>query len=125
MPALRRRLHLRARDPAGGCLEMPRRGPHGAASSYRTATRDHGVAGALIYDERTVTRGGPVRPSTISMIFAGLVVGLGGLVLCLYAFVERPGGKPWFFWIAPLLAIGFAAVMVQLVVMYWMKVGRL
>ena len=40
-------------------------------------------------------------------------------------FVNRSGGKFWFFWIAPLLAIGFAGVMVQLVVAYWMKVGRL
>lgn len=66
-----------------------------------------------------------MRPSALSMMFAGLVVGLGGLVLGVYAFVERPGGKPWFFWIAPLLAIGFAGLMVQLVVMYWIKVGRL
>ena len=66
-----------------------------------------------------------MRPSALSMIFAGLVVGLGGLVLGVYAFIERPGGKPWFFWIAPLLAIGFALVMVQLCVMYYVKVGRL
>ena len=37
----------------------------------------------------------------------------------------RSGGKLWFYWIAPLLAIGFFAVMAQLAVMYWVKVGRL
>jgi hypothetical protein len=59
------------------------------------------------------------------MIIAGVVVGLGGIALGVYYFVNRTGHKPWFFWIAPLLAFGFAMVMVQLVVMYWVKVGRL
>jgi uncharacterized membrane protein HdeD (DUF308 family) len=66
-----------------------------------------------------------MRSSTISMMIAGVLVGLVGLALGIYYFVERGHHKPWFFWIAPLLAIGFAAVMVQLVVGYWMKVGRL
>jgi hypothetical protein len=68
---------------------------------------------------------GAMRSSTISMIIAGVLVGIGGVVLGVYYFVERNGHKPWFFWIAPLLAFGFALVMIQLVVMYWMKVGRL
>jgi len=59
------------------------------------------------------------------MIVAGLLVGLLGLGLGVYAFWNRSGGKPWFFWIAPLLAIGFAGLMVQLVIGYWVKVGRL
>ena len=66
-----------------------------------------------------------MRSSTISMMIAGVLVGLVGLALGIYYFVERGHHKPWFFWIAPLLAIGFAAVMMQLVVGYWMKVGRL
>jgi hypothetical protein len=59
------------------------------------------------------------------MIIAGILVGLGGIVLGIYYFMHRTGHKPWFFWIAPLLAFGFAMVMIQLVVMYWVKVGRL
>jgi len=66
-----------------------------------------------------------VRGTTVSMLIAGILVGVLGAVLGIYAFVNRSGGKFWFFWIAPLLAIGFAVVMLQLVVGYWIKVGRL
>jgi hypothetical protein len=54
-----------------------------------------------------------------------MVVGCLGLALGIYAFVERPYGKPWFFWIAPLLAIGFFGAMANLCAQYWLKVGRL
>jgi hypothetical protein len=43
----------------------------------------------------------------------------------LYVFTIRTGGKLWFYWIAPRLLIGFFAVMIQLAVGYWLKVGRL
>ena len=66
-----------------------------------------------------------MRSSTISMMIAGVLVGLVGLALGLYALFNRSGGKFWFFWIAPLLAIGFAAIMLKLIVGYWMEVGRL
>jgi hypothetical protein len=66
-----------------------------------------------------------VRGSTIMAGIAVLAVGVVGLALGIYAFVNRSGGKLWFFWIAPLLAIGFFTVCVQLVAAYWMKVGRL
>ena len=66
-----------------------------------------------------------MRGTTVSMLIAGILVGVLGAVLGIYAFVNRSGGKFWFFWIAPLLAIGFAVVMLQLVVGYWIKVGRL
>jgi len=66
-----------------------------------------------------------VRPSTIVAGIGVLCVGILGLVLGIYAFVNRSGGKLWFFWIAPLLAIGFFAVVIQLLVAYWLKVGRL
>jgi len=59
------------------------------------------------------------------MLVAAGLVGVVGAVLGIYALTERSGGKLWFFWIAPLLAIGFALVMIQLMVMYWIKVGRL
>jgi hypothetical protein len=66
-----------------------------------------------------------VRASTISAIIFGIVLGLVGVVFGIHAWVARSGGKLWFFWIAPLLAVGFFAVMIQLAVGYWMKVGRL
>ena len=66
-----------------------------------------------------------MRPSTIVAGIGVLCVGILGLVLGIYAFVNRSGGKLWFFWIAPLLAIGFFAVVIQLLVAYWLKVGRL
>ena len=66
-----------------------------------------------------------MRASTISAIIFGIVLGLVGIVFGIHAFVVRSGGKLWFFWIAPLLAIGFFAVMAQLAVGYWVKVGRL
>jgi hypothetical protein len=66
-----------------------------------------------------------VKASTISAIIFGIVLGLVGVVFGIHAWVARSGGKLWFFWIAPLLAVGFFAVMIQLAVGYWMKVGRL
>jgi hypothetical protein len=59
------------------------------------------------------------------MLVAGIVIGLTALALGIFVFVDHGGGNFWFYWIAPLLAIGFAAVMVQLAVQYWIKVGRL
>jgi hypothetical protein len=58
-------------------------------------------------------------------IVTAVVVGALGLALGIYAFVERPHAKPWFFWIAPLLAIGFAGMMANLIANYYFKVGRL
>jgi hypothetical protein len=66
-----------------------------------------------------------VRPSTIVSLITALAVGVLALILGIYAFVERDYSKPWFFWIAPLLAIGFFGAMVNLCVGYWVKVGRL
>jgi hypothetical protein len=66
-----------------------------------------------------------VRPSTIAAGIAALVIGILGLVLGIYVFVNRSGGKLWFYWVSPLLAIGFFVVMIQLLVGYWIRVGRL
>jgi len=66
-----------------------------------------------------------VNSTSISLMIAGILVGILGAVLGVYALVNRNSGQFWFFWIAPLLAIGFALVMLQLVVGYYMKVGRL
>ena len=66
-----------------------------------------------------------MRATTISMLVAGLLVGIGGLVLSLLVFFDHSGHKLWFYWIAPLLGIAFAGMMIQLTVAYWMRVGRL
>ncbi len=67
-----------------------------------------------------------MRSTGISMMIAGVLVGLVGCALGIYFFMDRDqGGKPWFFWIAPLLALGFALVMIQLVVTYYVNVHRL
>jgi drug/metabolite transporter (DMT)-like permease len=70
-------------------------------------------------------RGGALRPSTIVSLITGVVVALAGLALGILAFVERGSHRPWFYWIAPLLAIGFAGVMANLIAQYYVKVGRL
>lgn len=66
-----------------------------------------------------------MRPSELLMMILGILVGIAALVLGVFQFIDRAGGNPWFFWIAPLLAIGFAGVAVNLVVQYYVKVGRL
>ena len=66
-----------------------------------------------------------MRASTISAIIFGFLLGAVGVVFGIHAWVARSGGKLWFFWIAPLLAVGFAGVVIQLAVGYWIKVGRL
>ena len=66
-----------------------------------------------------------MRPSEIVLMIAGVLVGVAALVLGIFQFVNRDGGEPWFYWISPLLSIGFAGVAFNLVVQYWMKVGRL
>jgi hypothetical protein len=59
------------------------------------------------------------------MIVAGLLVGVIGFALSLFVFFDHSGGKLWFYWIAPLLGLAFAGMMIQLTVAYWIKVGRL
>lgn len=66
-----------------------------------------------------------MRASTISAFIIGLSIALVALVLGIWVFADHTGGKLWFYWIAPLLAIGFFATMAQLAVGYWVKVGKL
>jgi hypothetical protein len=67
-----------------------------------------------------------VRPTRVLAVIAAVLVGLGGLALgIIVLFTNRQSGRPWFYWIAPLLAFGFAGLMIQLCVAYWMKIGRL
>jgi hypothetical protein len=66
-----------------------------------------------------------VRASTIVSLVTAAVVAIVALICGILGWVSRAGGRPWFYWIAPLLAIGFAGVMANLVVTYWVKLGRL
>jgi hypothetical protein len=67
-----------------------------------------------------------VRPTRILMLTAAILVGLGGIALgIIVLFADRQSGRPWFYWIAPLLAFGFAGMLIQLTIAYWVKVGRL
>lgn len=66
-----------------------------------------------------------MRPSVIMVIAAAVVVALGGAVLGIGVIADHSGGKFWFYWIAPLLALGFAGVLASLAAGYYVKVGRL
>jgi hypothetical protein len=59
------------------------------------------------------------------MLASAVLVALAAVAFGIIVFVDREGGRAWFYWIAPLLAFGFAGMMLNLAVGYWMKVGRL
>ena len=66
-----------------------------------------------------------MRPSVIMVLGAAVVLAIAGAVLGIGVFVDHSGGKFWFYWIAPLLALAFAGAFVSLAAGYYMKVGRL
>lgn len=66
-----------------------------------------------------------MRASTIVTMIVGVLLAIGAGALGIYLFVNRSGGKLWFYWIAPLLAIGVALMLLNLTMQYYMKVGRL
>jgi hypothetical protein len=66
-----------------------------------------------------------VRPSEIMMLTLGAIIALGGVALGIGVIFDHSGGKFWFYWIAPLLAIGLGGMLISLSAGYYMKVGRL
>lgn len=66
-----------------------------------------------------------MRPSVIMVLVAAVVLAIGGAVLGIGVFADHSGGKFWFYWIAPLLALGFAGAFASLAAGYYLKVGRL
>lgn len=66
-----------------------------------------------------------MRPTTIATVIAGVLIALAGVALGVWALVDRDGGKLWFYWIAPLLALGFGGMLIMLAAQYWLRVGRL
>jgi Na+/citrate or Na+/malate symporter len=66
-----------------------------------------------------------VRPSEIMVLATGVVIGVAVLVLGVGVVFDHTGGKFWFYWIAPLLALAVGAGLAALAFGYWQKVGRL
>ena len=66
-----------------------------------------------------------MRPSELVTLIAGVIIALMGLAIGLGVFLDHTGGKFWFYWIAPLLALGVGGMLISLTIGYWMKVGRL
>ncbi len=66
-----------------------------------------------------------MRPSTIVTMITAVVVGIVAVVCAILAFVSRAGHRPWFYWIAPLVAIGAAGAMANLLAEYYVKIGRI
>lgn len=66
-----------------------------------------------------------MRPSVIMVLIAAVIVAVGGVALGFGVFVDHSGGKFWFYWIAPLLALGVAGGVASMAAGYYMKVGRL
>lgn len=66
-----------------------------------------------------------MRPTSIVSLVIGVLGGLAGVALTVLVFLDGDGGKPWHYWIAPFLAIGFGGLLLTLVAGYLAKVGRL
>ena len=66
-----------------------------------------------------------MKPSEILSMAGGVLFAIGTAAIAVFMYLDRNHAKPWHFWIAPLLALGVAASLLQLAVAYWMKVGRL
>ena len=66
-----------------------------------------------------------MRPSEIMMLALGVIIGLAGVALGVGLIFHHSGGKFWFYWISPLLAIGFGGMLISLSAGYYTKVGRL
>ncbi len=66
-----------------------------------------------------------MRPTSAISLVAGLLVALAGGLFTVLAYTAGDGGKPWHFWIAPVLAAGFVALLLALVAGYYLRIGRL
>ena len=66
-----------------------------------------------------------MRPSEIMTLGAGVIIALAGVAMGLTVLFDHSGGYFWFYWIAPLLAVGLGGLLIKLSLGYWMKIGRL
>jgi hypothetical protein len=58
-------------------------------------------------------------------VVGAVLCGLGVLGLAAYVFIDRDGGKEWFYWAAPLLSLAMGGMFINLAVQYWRQVGKL
>ncbi|HET9730587.1 MAG TPA: hypothetical protein VFR41_14240 [Acidimicrobiia bacterium] len=66
-----------------------------------------------------------MRPTHLMSVVTAVIVALCVAVLGVWILVDRSSGRQWFYWISPLLVIAVAGLLLQLVAMYFIKVGRL
>ena len=66
-----------------------------------------------------------MRPTSVIALVAGLLAALAGGVLTVLVFASGEGGRPWHYWIAPVLSIGFVVLLLAIVGGYFVRVGRL
>ncbi len=66
-----------------------------------------------------------MRPTSAISLAVGLLTAVVGGVLTVLAYTAGDGGKPWHFWIAPVLSAGFVALLLALAAGYYLRVGRL
>lgn len=66
-----------------------------------------------------------MRPTAVVSMLAGLLVAIVGGLLTVLVFVNHgDSGKPWHYWVAPLLVAGFASLLLALAAGYYVKVVR-
>lgn len=66
-----------------------------------------------------------MRPSYVAWIVIGLLVAIDVGVTSLIVLTQAAGGKPWHYWIGPVMTLQAALLVLALVFGYFWKVGRL
>ena len=101
--------------------------PSGCGDIYRcTSARGYGRVSVTSYDGSDPNRrSATLRPTSAISLVVGLLVAVAVGVLTVIAFVANDGGKPWHYWIAPVLSVAFAVLLVAMMLGYYRRVGRL
>jgi len=58
-------------------------------------------------------------------LIAGVLIAIFAILTGVYLYVNRNRDYVWFFWVAPLLVLGFGFMMLNLARQYWVRVGKL
>lgn len=66
-----------------------------------------------------------MKPTYVAWIVVGALIGIDIFVTSLIVLTQATGGKPWHYWIAPVLALQAAILLCLLAFGYFWKVGRL
>ena len=51
-----------------------------------------------------------MRPTTIMSLIAGILIALVAILSGIYMYVNRDRNYVWFFWLAPVLVLGFGFI---------------